>query len=117
MKILSNVWFLARQAFPLTGDKAGEINCNFNQLYYLQAEDNSFLNDWMKQKGGKYTSNDIQNEMMKVMALQVLREIAAEIRSANSFNIMVHEATSSVKLSHLGQLLSNKQKMNFNSLV
>ena len=77
MKILSNVQFLARQALPLQGDKAIETNSNFNQLYYLQAEDKPFLNDWMKQKGGKYKSSDIQNEMMKVMALQVLREIAA----------------------------------------
>ena len=74
-KILSNVRFLAQQALPLRGDKAGEINSNFNQLYYLRAEDNPFLNDWMKRRGDKYTSKDIQNEMIKVMALQVLREL------------------------------------------
>ena len=75
LKILSNFRFLARQALPLRGDKAGEINSNFNQLYYLRAEDNPFLNDWMKRRGDKYTSKDIQNEMIKVMALQVLREL------------------------------------------
>ena len=40
-------------------DKASEINSKFNQLYYLLAEDNSFLNDWMKWKGDKYRSKDI----------------------------------------------------------
>ena len=91
MKTLSNVWFLAQQALPLSGDKAGEIK--FNQLYYLQAEDKPFLSYWVKQKGDKYTSKDIQNEMMKVMALQVLWEIAAEIRSTDFFTVMVDEVT------------------------
>ena len=79
--------------------KAGEINSNFDQLYYLQAEDNPFLFDWVKRKGGKYTSEDIQNEMMRVMALQVLREIAAKIRSADFFNIMVDETTNVTNIS------------------
>ena len=47
----------------------------------------------MKQKGDKCTSKDIQNKMIKVMALQVLRKVAVEIRNADFFNIMVDEAT------------------------
>ena len=64
---------------------AGEIisNSTLNQLYYLRAEDKPFLNDWMKQKCDKCTSKVIQNEIMKVMVLQVLRDIAAEICSAD----------------------------------
>ena len=79
--------------------KEGEINSNFDQLCYLQAEDNPFLFDWVKRKGDKYTSEDIQNEMMKVMVLQVLREIAAKIRSADFFNIMVDETTNVINIS------------------
>ena len=86
LKILSNVQFLARQALPLRGDKVGEINFNFSQLYYLQAEDNLFLNDWMKWKDDKYPFKDTQNEMMKVMELQVLWEIAVEMPSADFFH-------------------------------
>ena len=71
LKILSKVRFLVR------GDKAGEISSNFNQLCTI------FLNDWLKQKCDKYTSKGIQNEMMKVMVLQVLREVAADFRSAD----------------------------------
>ena len=81
--------------------KEGEINSNFDQLCYLQAEDNPFLFDWVKRKGDKYTSEDIQNEMMRVMALQVLREIAAKIRSADFFNIMVDETTNVTNISQL----------------
>ena len=101
MKILSNVRFLARQALPLRGDKEGERNSNFNQLYLLRAEDNPFLHDWMKRRADKYTSKDIQNEMMKIMALRVLRDIASQIRSADFFTIMVDEATDVSNVSQL----------------
>ena len=47
LKILSKVRFLTRQALPFQGDKAGEINSNFNQMYYLPAEHNPFLNNWI----------------------------------------------------------------------
>ena len=55
----------------------------------------------MSQKGDKFTPKDIQNEMMKVMVLQVLREIAAEIRSADFFTIMVDEVTDNADISQL----------------
>ena len=55
----------------------------------------------MKRKGDKYTSKDIQNESMKVMALQVLREIEAEIRSADFFTIMVDGAAHFANISQL----------------
>ena len=55
----------------------------------------------MSQKGDKFTPKDIQNEMMKVMVLQVLREIAAEIRSADFFTIMVDEVTDNANISQL----------------
>lgn len=74
LKILSNVGFQEQQTLPLWGDKAGENKSNFNQSYYLPAEDNPFLNASMKWKGDKHTSKGIQNEIMKVMALQVFRE-------------------------------------------
>ena len=40
-----------------------------------------------------YTSPEIQNEMMKIMSLKILREIAAEIQSASFFTLMADEAT------------------------
>ena len=47
----------------------------------------------MKQKTDKYTSADIQNEMVKVMALRVLRKIAGSLQSAPFFTVMVDETT------------------------
>ena len=50
-KILSKSRFLAWQALLLQGDNAGEINFKFQQWYCLRAENNPFLNDWMKPNG------------------------------------------------------------------
>ena len=70
-----------------------ELDSNFTQLIYLRSEDNAKLVDWMKQKTDKYTSADIQNEMLKTMALHVLREIAKCLHSTSFFTIMVDETT------------------------
>ena len=47
--------------------------------------------EWTKRKGSNYTSHDIQEEMLKVMALKIFREIAAEIRSAEFYAIKANE--------------------------
>lgn len=47
----------------------------------------------MKQKSDKYSSGEIQNEMVKTMGLCVLREIAGCLQSAPFFSLMVDETT------------------------
>ena len=41
----------------------------------------------------KYTSHEIQNELLSIMSLQVIREIASQIQSAPYFTVMIDEAT------------------------
>ena len=72
LKLLSNVRFLARQALPLQGD-GDESDSNYIQLLKLHGEDDPRVFEWLKKKTDKYTSADTQNEMLKVMSLQVLR--------------------------------------------
>ncbi len=48
---------------------------------------------WIKKKTDKYTSGYMQNEMIKVMALQVLQEVASSIHSASFVTLMVDETT------------------------
>ena len=67
LKPLSNVRFLARQALPLRGD-GDESDSNFMQLLKLRGEDDARVFDWLTDK---YTSADMQNEMIRVMARQV----------------------------------------------
>lgn len=101
LKILSNVRFLARQALPLRGDGDGS-NSNFTQLYLLREEDNPVLKKWRtEKKTDKYTHSTIQNEMMQIMALRILREVAGNIRKADFYAMMCDEATDAANTSQL----------------
>ena len=51
------------------------------------------LAEWIQRKSSKYTTADMQNEMLVVMSLRVLREIASAIHKALSFTVMVDETT------------------------
>ena len=99
--ILSSIRYLGRQGLALRGrykagenkdDKGGEHDSNFLQLMKLRADDVPGLSDWMKRSQAKYTSPDIQNEMLSIMALMILRKIASEI-SGIWFTLMVDETT------------------------
>lgn len=48
---------------------------------------------WINKNADKFTSHDIQNEMLQVMALGILRKIAANIRKNGHFTIMADETT------------------------
>ena len=72
-KHLRNVRFLARQDLALRGD-GSEENSNFVQLLRLRDEDEAFIKEMINKKTDKYTSADIQNEMVKIMSLNVFRE-------------------------------------------
>ena len=43
------------------------------------------------QERRKYISHQIQNEILQIMALQVLREISGSLHSAQFYSIMVDE--------------------------
>ena len=92
LKLLSNAHFLSRQDLALRGDGDGS-DSNFMRLIYLRSEDDAKLVDWIKQKTDKYTSGDMQNEMVKVMALRVLRKIAGRLQNASFFTVMADETT------------------------
>lgn len=92
LKVLSNARFLARQGLPLRGH-GDECDSNFLQLLKLRGEDDPRVALWLRKKTDKYTSADIQNEILKTMALHVLRHVADSVRSAPFFATMVDETT------------------------
>ena len=83
---------MARQSIPIRGD-GDEENSNFIQLFKLRGEDDPKFAKWLEKKTDKYVSADIQNELLKVMGLQVLRDIATSLHSAEFYSIMVDETT------------------------
>ena len=91
LKILQNVKFLGRQGIAFRGHDDGESN--FMQLFKLREVDNPELSGWLRRGTDKYLSPDIQNEMLGIMSLSILRSIAQKLQSADAFTIMADEGT------------------------
>ena len=91
-RILQNIRYLARQGLPLRGHDDG-ANSNFMQLMHLRAFDCPDVVAWMEKKTNKYTSGDIQNECLQVMALHILRQVSSDIAKNGFFSIMADECT------------------------
>ena len=85
LKLLGSVRFLARQGLALRGDGIGEPDSSFLQVVQLKAwdEPDSKLADWLKRRSNKYTSHEIQNEMLQVLAMRVLRKIITSLQRVN----------------------------------
>ena len=92
MKIVQYIRFLARQGLSFRGDGA-EDSSNFNQLLHLRALDDPSLLTWVKRKAEKYTSPEIQNELLKTMAQCVTRNIAATVGTSGFYTLMADEVT------------------------
>ena len=89
---LQNIRFLARQGLPLRGD-ADDADSNFIQLLRLQSINYPEMKTWMERKTDNYTSHEIQNECMQLMALYILRNVAQNIRDSACFIIMADECS------------------------
>ena len=66
LTILYNIKFVARQNCAI--HVHSDTDSNYHQQLKLHSEDGPKLLEWLKKKRGKYTSHEIQNEMLKPMA-------------------------------------------------
>ncbi|KAL5475102.1 hypothetical protein EMCRGX_G027157 [Ephydatia muelleri] len=92
IKILSCLQLLARQGIPIRGD-GDDSESNFIQLLKLSGQGDAKMDEWLKKKTDKYTSHDIQNELLKIMAQHVLRSIAVKIQDSRFVTVMIDETT------------------------
>ena len=90
-KIVEVIQFLGRQGIPLRGHDAAESN--FIQLLQLRGKDDPRIYEWTKKKASKHTSPIIQNELLLLMSLHIVRGIADDIQGAKFFTIMIDECT------------------------
>ena len=105
LKIFSSIRFLGRQGLPLQGDYSktdeSEVNSNFIQILKLRGLDDPALLKLIGQsRNDKYTFPDIQNEILQIMGLKILRDIASEI-GKNQFVIMLDKATDKASIEQL----------------
>ena len=92
LKILSCLRFLCRQGLPIRGHGTEE-DSNYIQLLQLCGEDDNRISKWLHKKTNKYTSGEAQNELLKIMAHQVLRKIANDLQTSEFFTVMADETT------------------------
>ena len=71
-QIIKCVRFFSRHGLALRGDK-DKSGGNIRQLLHDKAKYDANLAEWLKRKKNVYTSPDIQNELIKLMVLQILR--------------------------------------------
>ena len=74
-KIIETLQYLARQGIALRGDNDEEFN--FIQLLKLRVKDDGVLASKLKE--GEYTNHDIQNEIIALMATEVMRDLLRQI--------------------------------------
>ena len=65
---------------------------NFIQLLKQRGKDQPLLLKWVERKEDRYTSHDIQNEIIAIMANHVIRDMVSEIRGG-VFSIICDEYT------------------------
>ena len=92
LNIISNIRFLARQGLPLRGADHDK-DSNFYQLNNLRCQENTEFEEWLQRKKDKYTSPEIQNEILSIMSDKVIRSLADEIRHSHSFALLADKTT------------------------
>ena len=94
IKVIECLQYLARQGQAMQGDTDDESN--FIQLLKLRGKDQPLLSKWLERKEDRYTSHDIQNEIIAIVANHVIRDLVLEIRGG-FFSILCDEYTDSSK--------------------
>ncbi len=94
LRVLRDIRYLARQGMSFRSNR--DDDGNFIQLLHLQGVENPDIETWMKKKTNKYTSHDIQNECVQLLALQIVREMSCNIRDSGCY---IHSWLTSVPIS------------------
>ena len=91
--IVRSIKYLARQGLALRGHSSDEGN--FIQLLKLQSETDPALQTWLAKEREKYTSGEIQNEILQIMANTILRKISKCVHDNAYYALMADEVTDS----------------------
>ena len=67
--------------------------CYLNDILNLRAQENPEIIESVRKRDEKYTSTEIQNELLEAMALGMMRQISANIQNAAFLTIMTDETT------------------------
>ena len=90
IKVIGCLQYLAQQGQAMQGDTDDESN--FIQLLKLRQKDQPLLLKWLERKEDRYTSHDIQNEIIAIMANHIICDLVSEIRGG-FFSVICDEYT------------------------
>lgn len=92
MLILSNLHFLAQQGLAIRGDGT-DSNRNYTQLLHLRCWESTGVNvdKWLARWLNKYTSPEVQNECLQLMALHILHYVSSKIDASSYYSILAYE--------------------------
>ena len=100
IKVMKTIRFLICQGSALRGSwnhATNEENCNFLELLKFSCEGrhDPDIDQWLQLKYNKFTSPEIQNEVIKLFALETVRKVIARIKESecNFFSILADESS------------------------
>lgn len=90
-RIFTSLVYLSKQGLAVRGKT--DSTSNFSELLTLRGNDVPELQSWLARTKYRWISHDIQNEMLNILANNVLDRILKEVRTAKWYSIMVDETT------------------------
>ena len=90
LKIFSVLKVLTRQMEAIRGHT--EEESNFFQHLECLAEGNEELTAWMSKKTFRFISPKIQNEIVQIMALDILEKVTENVKKAKKISILLDES-------------------------
>lgn len=87
IKLITSLRYLAQQGLAIRGKN--HDNGNFANLLALRSDDDVLLKTWLKKSRLKYTSAEIQNEMLEIMCSAITEDICEEIKKAIYFGVII----------------------------
>lgn len=88
--ICSSLMYLSKQGLSIQGDKDSEGN--FMELLRLRSAKIPVLKIWLL-RSKNYTSHDIRNEILEIMANCILRSLLSRVKAAKIYSLIVDETT------------------------
>ena len=85
---LQNIQFFSRQGLVFQGNNN---EGNFDQLMKLSTKVDPKITSWMEKKQEKCFQHDMHNEIIRLTAFVILRDITKKINNITFYSIMANE--------------------------
>jgi len=90
-RIVTTIMFLGEQGLAIRGKT--EDSSNFRKLLSLRASDVDELKAWLARSRYRWISHDVQNEILQLLANDVLRRVLVDVREARYYAVMIDETS------------------------